>query len=216
VRDPRLHQAWALARAAERRAATDRLLATVTTTDRAEIDRLLEAWWTVILAQDSPGDSWETAQVEQLRTTCSVLPAGSQKVGLTAPNTLARDATDEDRGVGALLLGESAAAVVRSGSSAVALDRAVSFLSECWEANEVLIERLLQAPAWPGALETLTPVTTDLAGLLGHHFVRTPGNDVLLDEERKARGRGLLTYFWGRHSDTVCLNHSTITRRSCA
>ncbi len=202
MRDPRLRQAWALARADERRAATD----------RAEIDRLLEAWWTAILAQDSPGDPWETAQVEQLRTTCSSLPAGSQKVGLTAPNTLARDATDEDRGVGALLLGESAAAVVRSGSSAVALDRAVNFLSECWEAIEVLIERLLQPPAWPGALETLAPATTDLAGLLGRHFERTPGNDVLLDEERKARGRGLLTYFWGRHIDTVCLNHSTLVR----
>ena len=212
VRDPRLRQAWALAHADERRAATEQLLAMVTTTDRTEIDRLLAEWWTDVLAQDSPGDQWEIAQVENLRTKCSSLPAGSQKVALTAPNTLAHDAEDEDRGIGALLLGESAALVVRNDSSAVALDRAVKFLSECWEAMKVLIDRLIQAPAWPGALETLAPATTELAGLLGRHFEPTPGNDVLLDEERKARKRGLLTYFWGRQIDTVCLNHSTLVR----
>ncbi|WP_437598557.1 hypothetical protein WMF28_38040 [Sorangium sp. So ce590] len=184
----------------------------VTTTDRIEVDRLLVEWWTDVLAQESLGDQWETAQVENLRTKCSSLPAGSYKVGLTAPDTLARDATDEERGIGALLLGESAAAVVRNGSSAVALDRAVKFLSECWEAVEVLVERLSQAPAWPGTLETLAPATAELAGLLGRHFERRPGNDVLLDEERKVRERGLLTYFWGRQIDAVCLNHSTLVR----
>jgi len=181
-------------------------------TDRTAIDRLLAEWWTAILAQDSPGDQWKTAQLVELRTKCSSLPAGSQNVGLTAPNTLARDATDEDHGVGALLLGESAAAVIREGSSVLALDRAVKFLSECWEAIEVMIERLLEAPAWPEALETLAPATANLAGLLGRHFERTPGNDILLNEERKARERGLLTYLWGRQIDTVCLNHPTLVR----
>lgn|GEM_PF-2015156 len=128
MRDPRLRQAWALARADERRAATERLLAMVTTTDRTEIDRLLEEWWTSVLAHDLQGDEWKTVQIERLRTKCSSLPIGSQKVALTAPNTLACDATGEDRGVGALLLGESAAAVIRKGSSVVALDRAVKFL----------------------------------------------------------------------------------------
>ncbi|MCU0682663.1 MAG: hypothetical protein MUF34_10505 [Polyangiaceae bacterium] len=212
MRDPRLREAWALSCADERRAETERLLARVTTADRTKIDSLLAEWWTDVLAQDSPGGQWEAAQVESLRAKCSSLPAGSQKIGLTAPDTLARNATDEDCGIGALLLGESAAAVVRSGSSAVALDRAVKFLSECWKATEVLIERLAQAPAWPGALETLAPATPELAGLLGRHFGRTPGNDVLLDAERTARERGLLTYFWGRPIYTVCLNHSTLAR----
>ena len=212
MRDLRLREAWKLARADERSAATDRLLARLTTTGRSEIDHLLAEWWTNVLAQDSPGEQWEAAQVESLRTKCSSLSAEDQKIAFTVPNTLVLDATDEDRGVGVLLLGESAAAAVRNGSSAVTLDRAVNFLSECWDAIEVLIERLLEAPAWPGALEAIAPATAELAGLLSRHFARAPGNDVLLDEERKARELGLLTYFWGRQIDTVCLNDSTLVR----
>ena len=212
MRDPRLCEARAIARADERRTATERFLVTVTTTVRIEIDRLLTAWWIDVLAQDSSGDQWEATQVENLRTKCSSLPPGSQKVSLTAPNTLARVATDEDRGIGTLLLGESAAAAIRTSTQVVALDRAVKFLSECWEAVEVLIERLLDDPAWPRAVEALAPATAELAGLLGRHFERTPGNDVLLDEEREARERGLLTYFWGRQVDTACLNLSTLVR----
>lgn len=211
MRDPRLLQAWNVARATEL-AATEQFLAMVTTTpDRTEIDLLLAEWWTGVLAQDSPGDEWETAQVEYLRTRCSSLPAGSQQFGLAALSTLARNEKDEDRGVGAVLLGESAAAVVRKGSSAVALDRAVRFLSECWEAIEVMIERLTQAPVWPGVLEIVRPVTTDVARLLGHHFGRLPSHEVLLEEDRKARERGVLAYFWGHHTE-LCLNETTIVR----
>lgn len=212
VRDPRLRSAWELARAYGRRAATERLIAMVTKTDRAEIDRLLAEWWADVLAQDSLGDAWETAQVEQLRAKCSSLPAGSQSVGLTAPNTLASEAVDGERDIGALLLGESAAVVVRNSSSAVTLDRAVEFLSKCWDAINVLIDQLTQAPVWPKALEILAPETTELAGLLGRHFARTPGNDVLLDEEREAHDRGLLSYFWGRQIETVYLNYSMLAR----
>lgn len=110
-----------------------------------------------------------------------------------------------------MLLGESAAAVARASSSVLALDRAVQFLSECWQAVEVLIDRLREAPAWPGTVESLAP-TADLAGLLGRHFERTPSNDVLLEEERKARERGFLTYLWGRQIETVCLNRTTLVR----
>lgn len=183
----------------------------VTTTDRTELGRLLAEWWTDILAQDSPGDQWETAQVENLRTKCSSLPAGSQKVGLAAPNTLAHVATDEDCGIGALLLGESAAAVVRNGSSAVALDRAVKFLSDCWEAVEVLINRIDEDPAWPEALEILTPATADLAGVLGRHFDRLPSHEVLLEEDKADRERGVSAYFWG-HNAELYLNETTLVR----
>jgi hypothetical protein len=212
VRDPRLREAWALARADERGAATERRLAMATTTDRAEIERLLAEWWTDVLAQDSTGEQWATAQVENLRRKCSSLSPGSRNLGLTAPDTLARSVTDADRGVGALLLGESAAAAVRVGSSSVPLNRAVDFLSECWEAVEVMMEALLRTPAWPASTEILAPANTPLDDLLGRSFDRAPPSEVLLDEERNARDRGLLAYFWGHRNDTVCLNYSILVR----
>jgi len=211
MRDPRLRQAWVVSRADEQRAAMQRL-AMMSVADRTKIDRLLEEWWTDVLANDSQGDQWDIEQVEKLRTKCSSLPAESSKAGLTAPDALARNATGEDTGIGVLLLGESVAAVVRSGTSAIVLDRAVKFLSECWEAVEVLIERLSQAPAWPARLETLAPSTAELAGLLGHYYERIPDNDTLLEEEREAQSRGLVTYFWGPQLDAVNLNHCTIVR----
>ena len=212
MRDPRLLQERALARADKQRAVTEQLLAMVTTTDRIQIDRILEEWWTDVLAQDGSGDHWKVTQIENLRTTCSSLSAEIQKVGFAVHKTLAHThAMDEDRGIGALLLGESVAAIVRKDSTATMLDRAVNFLSDCWDALEVLIDKLTQEPVWPETLETLAP-KAELAGLLGLHYARTPGNDVLLDEERKARERGLLSYFGDRQIDTVCLNLSTIVR----
>ena len=212
MRDTRFLQPGEITRAAERREAIDRIMSEVPKTDRAEIDHLLAEWWTEVLAQDSVGEQLKIAQVEKLRTKCFSLPVESRTFALTAPKTLALEATDENRGVGARLLGESAAAKVRCVSSIVALYRAVNILSECWEAVEVLIERLLEEPAWPEAMETLAPATTDLAGLIGRQFNRMPSNDVLLDEERKARARGLSTYLWGRHFDIVFLNCSTLVR----
>lgn len=212
MRDPRFLQPWDVARVDGRRTETDRFILSMTTTDRIELDRVLEEWWIDILTQDSPGQHWEAAQVEKLRAKCSSLPISSQGVGLTVSDTLAFHTKDEDRGVGERLLGESAAAAIRNGSSAVMLDRAVVILSECWGAVEVLIERLLEAPAWPVALEDITPDTADLAGLLGHYFERTPNNDILLDEEHKAREMGLLTYFWERQKDTICLNEPMLVR----
>lgn len=213
MRDPRLLQACALSRVDERREATNRLLAKVTTTDRAEIDCLLAEWWAEILAQDSPGEQWETLQIEDLRTKCSSLPFESRDLGLTAFNTLARNAPDEVRGIGALLLGESAATAVRDDSSAVALDRAVHFLSGCWEAIEVLMKALLRTPAWPKSMDTLATAGTALAGLLGHHFDRVPDHDILLEEESKARERGVSAYFWGQYCE-LYLNEPTLVRLS--
>lgn len=212
MRDPRFLQPWDVARVEGRRAETDRFILSMTTTDRTELDRVLEEWWIDVLTQDSPAQHWEATQVEKLRAKCSSLPISSQEVGLTVSDSLAFHTKDEDRGIAERLLGESAAAAIRNGSSAVMLDRAVVILSDCWGAVEVLIERLLEAPAWPVALEDITPDTTDLAGLLGHYFERTPNNDILLDEEHKARKLGLLTYFWERQKETVCLNESTLVR----
>jgi hypothetical protein len=191
--------------------ATTRLLTSVTPTDRAAVERLLAEWWPGVLAHDSLGETWKTEQVDHLRTKCSSLPAESRKLALTTPAALARGVTEEDRGVGALLLGESAAAIVRgSATTTVALDRAVTFLSECWEAVEALCEALLRTPAWPTSLDTLAVTETTIDALLGHHFDRVP-SDILIEEEDTARERGVSAYFWGYYPE-VCLNATTLVR----
>lgn len=212
MRDLRLRRSWEQAHEAERHAAERRLGETISAADRAENICLLVEWWADVLAQNLTTYQLETEKFEQLRRKCSFLPARSQWVGLTAPNTLAREASEGDRSIGALLLGESAAVAVRNGLSCIRLDRAVNVLTDCWEAINVLIDRLTQVPAWPSDLDTLLPATTELAGFLGSRLVRTAGNELLLEGEREARSRGLLAYFWGPQNETVCLNCSMLVR----
>lgn len=211
MRDPRLRHAWERARDDRRRAAADQLLTVVTATDRTEIDRLLADWWTGVLAEDASGDQWETAQVEHLRRRVSSLPADSQEVALMALGTLTRDAAEKSRGIGSLLLGESAAVAVQNSSSFLGLDCAVKFLSECCDAVEVLVDRLLDDPAWPEALETLTVEMADIEGLVDPDIDRLSSHEALLEEDKHAREAGILAYFWGPYAE-ICLNETTLVR----
>lgn len=70
------------------------------------------------------------AHVERLRTKCSSLSPEPRKFALTAASALARDTRAVDGDVGARLLGESAAAVVRCAPTAVELDCAVRLLAD--------------------------------------------------------------------------------------
>mgnify|MGYP000870879596 CR=1 FL=1 len=187
MRDPRfLEDSAHLRTDARAEAARERFAATP---DRIEIDRVLEAWWSNVLAQDSLGDPWKAEQIEALRTACSSLPA----VALTAPDTLAM--TAEDRDFGAVLLGETAATVIRRSTAAAPLDRAVRFLArESWGAVEALAEALLRPPAWPASMETLAFKNAPIAGLLATSFRGVPDDELLAQKEREARGRGLLAY----------------------
>jgi|GEM_PF-3233822 len=198
MRDPRLLEEFAHLRTdARAEAARERF---AVTPDRGEIDRVLEAWWSNVLAQDSLGDAWKAEQIETLRTACFSLPAERQTVALAAPDTLAM--TAEDRHFGAVLLGESAASVIRKSTTVATLDRAVKFLERgSWEAVEVLSEALLRPPVWPASLEALAFNNAPLARLLAHQFGEVPSDEILLEEEKKVRAQGLLAYFWGYRAE---------------
>jgi len=211
VRDPRFLDAWELAAATKRREAGTRRLSSVSESDRAEVDHLLAGWWSEVLAQDSLGEQDWTAHVETLRTKCSSLSPELQALALTAPNALARDIGEEDGDVGARLLGESAAAVVRGTLTAVELDRAVRLLSHCWDAVEALKKALLKPPVWPASAETLSVANVPIKDLLGHHFGRVPSSDILVEEESKARQRGVSAYFWDHYCE-LPLNETSLVR----
>jgi hypothetical protein len=211
VRDPRLLEEWALATAAKRRNAGTRLLSSVPESERAQVDRLLADWWLEVLSQDLLSEQDKMEHVERLRTRCSSLSPELQKLALTAPSALARGTGEVDGNVGARLLGESAAAVVRCAPTAVELDRAVRLLADCWEAVESLEEALLRPPAWPTSTDTLSVRSVPIEGLLGHHFDRVPSSDVLVEEESKARERGVSAYFWG-HYPELPLNETSLVR----
>lgn len=211
MRDPRLLEEWALAAAAKRRDAGTRRRASVSESERAEVDRLLADWWSEVLSQDLLGEHDKMDHVERLRTKCSSLSPESQKLALTAASALARDTEEVDGNVGARLLGESAAAVVRCAPTAVELDRAVRLLADCWEAVESLEEALLRPPAWPTSTDTLSVASVPIEALLGHHFDRVPSSDVLVEEESKARERGVSAYFWG-HYPELPLNETSLVR----
>lgn len=211
MRDPRLLEEWALAADAKRREAKGQRLSSVPEADRAEVDRLLVDWWSEVLSRDSLDEREKMGHVERLRTKCSSLSPEPQKLALTAPSAIVRDGEDVDRNVGALLLGESAAAIVRRATTAVELDRAVRFLADCWEAVDALQEALLRPPAWPGSTEILSVTSVPVEGLLGHHFDRVPSSDILVEEESKARERGVSAYFWG-HYPELPLNETSLVR----
>ncbi len=211
MRDPRLLEEWALAAAAKRRDAGTRRRASVSESERAEVDRLLADWWSEVLSQDVLGEHDKMDHVERLRTKCLSLSPEPQKLALTAPSALARDSGEVDGDVGARLLGESAAAVVRCAPTAVELDRAVRLLADCWEAIEALEEALLRPPAWPTSTDTLSVASVPIEGLLGHHFDRVPSSDALVEEDSKARERGVSAYFWG-HYPELPLNETSLVR----
>lgn len=211
MRDPRLLEEWPLAAAAKRRDAGTRRRASVSESERAEVVRLLADWWSEVLSQDLLAEHDQMDHVERLRTKCSSLSSEPQKLALTAPSALARDTGEVDGDVGARLLGESAAAVVRCAPTAVELDRAVRLLADCWEAVEALEEALLRPPAWPTSTDTLSVASVPIEGLLGHHFDRVPSSDLLVEEESKARERGVSAYFWG-HYPELPMNETSLVR----
>lgn len=212
MRDPRLRESWALEADAKRRAATEVRLAAAPPEERAEVDRILDCWWSGVLAQDSLDEQARTNHIEHLRTKCSSLSAEAQTLALAAPSALARDTGDLANHVGARLLGESAARVIRRATTAVELDRAVRFLSDCWEAVEALQDAFSRDPAWPTSTETLAlPNAPPIEDLLGHHFDRVPSSSVLIEEESKARERGVSAYFWGQYPE-LPLNETSLVR----
>ncbi|KOP57602.1 hypothetical protein OX90_11875 [Pseudomonas coronafaciens pv. porri] len=212
MRDLRFQQPREIARINERRVAADQSLIGLTSIERNSINELLAAWWADVLVQDAPTQEWEAAQVEQLRGECLALPVACQAVGLAVCDTLTFASTNKTQAVGERLIGESAAAAVRNSTSAIALDRIVGFLSECWSAVEVMIKRLLEDPAWPAQVELITPTTAELSGLLGHRSKRTPADNILLAEEKNSRELGVLAFFWERQRETVFLNEPTLVR----
>ena len=138
MRDPRLLEEWALAAAAKRRDAGTRRRASVSESERAEVDRLLADWWSEALSQDLLGEHDKMDHVERLRTKCSSLSPEPQKLALGTKCVGSRHG-EVDGDVGARLL-TSPAAVVRCAPTAVELDRAVRLLADCWEAVEALEE----------------------------------------------------------------------------
>ena len=211
MRDSRFLEEYATAADAERRAAGAQLLSSTSEAARAEVDRLLEGWWSEVLSQDLLSDEERAERVQGLRTSCSSVSLEAQKLALTVPSAIAGNSDAVNRSAGARLLGESAAAVVRRAKTAVELDRAVRFLSRCWKAVEALEEAILRPPAWPGTTEPLSVANASIADLLGHHYDRVPSTEVLTEEERGARERGVSAYFWG-HYDELPLNDTSVVR----
>lgn len=208
MRDPRFIEASAQAQTDARNDAVRERLAA--TRNRTEIHCLLVRWWTEVLAKDSAEAEWEAAQIARLRETISSASADLHELALTAPDSLAPSASAEDRCVGAILLGESAAAVIRESKTAASLDRAVKFLADrCWEAIHVITCRFGDSPAWPATLEVLAPAP-DISALLGRHY-DPPPHDRLTAEEDAARKNGLSEYFWGQCSE-LYLNATTRVR----
>ena len=211
MRDPRLLPPGAVNNLNAMREATDQLLGSAS--DRRELDGILVAWWVDVLAQDSASDDWEAEQAERLRRICSSLPSSIRGLGLFAPAALLRQVHDAEYSAGAILLGESAASVVRRDPTGVdQLDRAIHMLADCWEAIETLMDALTREPAWPPTPELLSPYPATLDKLVGRLFNRRPSNDVLIEEEKKARTRGLLAYHGGRYYNTIDLDLTALVR----
>lgn len=211
VRDPRLQEERPLADATRREASARRL--SEVEADRAEVDGLLVDWWSEVLSHDSLGEQETMDHIERLRTQCSALSSKPQELALTALGVLIRATEEVDRSVGARLLGESAATAVRRTTTAVELDRAVRFLAGCWEAVKALQEALLRSPAWPASTKTLSVGSVPVDDLRGRQFDRAPCSELLVDEERQARERGVSAYFWGHHSE-LPLNETSLVRLS--
>lgn len=210
MRDPRLQQAWEAARDARLCAARNRLDEMVTAEERAGICSVLTDWWAYVLAEDSEGEQWRDEKFENLRIRCFSLSNTSKEVALAALDAMTCVAAEKAYGVGPVLLGESAAVVVRRGSVAD-LDRAVELLSDCWDAVHVLVDRLMNDPPWPPDLATLVPEMIDIRGALIQHSERLLSNDLLMKEEKEAREGGVFSYFWGRYPEAY-LNEKALVR----
>ncbi len=208
MRDPRLLDESAVADANWRDKGAQQL-SSVPEADRVEANRVLVAWWSEVLSQDAVNGQERIEHVERLRSRCSNLSAQPQKLTLTAASTLDRDKGEVARNIGARLLGDSAATVVRGTTTAVELDRAVRFLTDCWEAVDALQDALLQPPAWPPSTETLAVTSMPVEDLLGHQSRHVPST--LVEEERKARERGVSAYFWGHYRELL-LSETSLVR----
>ncbi|MBL8918114.1 MAG: hypothetical protein JNJ54_04565 [Myxococcaceae bacterium] len=204
MRDARFAQPGADTRAAASKAAVERVLEAAI--DHGDLDALLREWWVEVLARDSEGEAADTEKVERLRQKCATLSGGQGTLATHASGVLLRDVSGAEYGAGAYLLGESAAAALRTGADGVVgLDRAVQFLSECWEAVEVLIEALDREPRWPANPDLLSSLPATIDKLVSVRWGRRMPSEILLEEEAKARARGLMAYLWERHHEHVDL-----------
>lgn len=204
MRDQRFAQPGAEEREAVARAATKRLLDAAS--DRHDLDGLLQEWWAEVLGEDFRGDVANSATVERLRVAALRLSGSQASLGALAAAALQRKASGAEYRAGAHILGESAAATIRRSDDGLdRLDRAVKFLSECWEAVEALSDALTRDPCWPANPDLLSPLPASLDKLVGVGLGRQPSNQALADEERRARARGLIAYVWERHNEQVDL-----------
>lgn len=205
MRDPRFAQPGSVTNEERERSETSRVLGSAE--ERRDLDSVLREWWVEVLAQDSVGEAAVAEKVERLRQKCASLAGAQGTLASHACSAFARPGDGANYRAGAHMLGASAAVALRSDPTGVdRLDRAVHLLSECWTAIEVLMEALNSEPRWPADAELLSQLPSSLDRLVGEGFGRRLPNDILLEEERKARSRGLLAYLWERHDERVDLD----------
>jgi hypothetical protein len=185
--------------------------------ERGSLDALLRRWWLELLvAADFDDASVREHANALLHTLLAELPIEPSSLGSRICEALITDGDSGECRAAAILLGRSAAAAVGERRGGLAeFDRVVRLLHSNWRAIEEFLEELERIdPLWPeeGRLAEFSQLPRSLRECLGRDFGPQPSEAQLLDVERSARAKGVVSYIWGRMPASVVLDARIVAR----